>query len=150
MNIFFTNQEKSWHDPKEEKILFDIQTDDVPQIGTEFTFKNTGYQVVNVNRTYKVDSIKDETPQASILIIEVECVRKTHGRQIQEEKSIEKVKTVTCHVEIGKSKKLVTISFTSDRFISVENNQLFLKEENRKLKITDEQIKNLLFQLNDI
>lgn len=75
MNVFFTDFSKSWHGPKNEKVLFDINTVDIPQVGTEIVFQGYKYRVFNICRNYGVVSTEHDTPLCSISSVEVELVR---------------------------------------------------------------------------
>lgn len=57
-------------------------------------------------------------------------------------------KLITVYVSIGKSKQVITYTFKTDDFIRIEEDRLFLKTEERVLKLSEEQIKNLIFQFN--
>lgn len=60
------------------------------------------------------------------------------------------MRTVSCYVSIGKSKTLIHITFWAADFIRIEGDLLILNNENRRLRITDESKRQLLFQLNDL
>ena len=60
------------------------------------------------------------------------------------------MRTVSCYVSIGKSKTLIQITFWAADFIRIEGDLLILNNENRRLRITDESKRQLLFQLNDL
>ena len=59
------------------------------------------------------------------------------------------MKTFTVRVEIGKSKKLTTITYPVEKFDYIKNNQIYIKGEEERMRISDDRIKNLLFQLNN-
>lgn len=58
------------------------------------------------------------------------------------------MKLVTVHLTIGKSKKLITYTFKEQDFVRVEGDRLFIQNEERPLKMSEEQIRNLIFQVN--
>lgn len=60
----------------------------------------------------------------------------------------EKVKLVSVYVLIGKSKELTTFTFKEQDFVRVEGGRLFIKDEKRPLKVSEEQIRSLIFQVN--
>ncbi|UOX32433.1 hypothetical protein LXD69_10250 [Flavobacterium sediminilitoris] len=57
------------------------------------------------------------------------------------------MKTITVNAAIGNSKKLTTIIFLDTDFLKIENNQLFIKNDNRRMILSDEQVKQVIFQL---
>lgn len=59
-----------------------------------------------------------------------------------------KVKLASVHVLIGKSKQLITYTFKEEDFIRIEGDRLFIQNEKRPLKVSEEQIKSLIFQVN--
>lgn len=60
------------------------------------------------------------------------------------------MKTASCYVTIGKSKSLIQITFWISDFIKIEGDFLVLKNENRRLKISEESKRQLLIQLNEL
>lgn len=58
------------------------------------------------------------------------------------------IKLVTVNLTIGKSKELISYIFKDEDFLRMEDKRLFLKNDTRVLKLTEEQIRNLIFQCN--
>lgn len=58
------------------------------------------------------------------------------------------MKLITVYLAIGKSKKLITYTFKEQDFIRIEGDRLFIQNEERPLKMSEEQIRNLIFQVN--
>lgn len=63
-----------------------------------------------------------------------------------------KLKLITAHVQIGKSKETVTYVFHERDFYRIEESskgiRLFLKDECRELKIDEETKRQIIFQMN--
>lgn len=57
------------------------------------------------------------------------------------------MKLITAYLCIGKSKALVTYTFKAEDFIRIENEKLILKNEERVLKLPEEQIRAIIVQL---
>lgn len=60
------------------------------------------------------------------------------------------MKLITAHVQIGKSKEIITYIFHEKDFIRIENFRLYLKNEDRVLKLNQETIYQILHQINNI
>lgn len=60
------------------------------------------------------------------------------------------MKTASCYVSIGKSKVSVQITFWISDFIRIEGDFLILKNEERKIKISEENKIQLILQLNQL
>lgn len=61
---------------------------------------------------------------------------------------IKKMNLITAFVSVGKSKELTTYIFHERDFIRIENNILFIKDENRMLKIDEECKRQIIYQMN--
>lgn len=59
-----------------------------------------------------------------------------------------KLNVITAYVTIGKSKELIAYIFHERDFIRIEENQLIIKDENRRLQIDEEMRRQLIFQMN--
>jgi len=59
------------------------------------------------------------------------------------------MKTITTIVSIGKSKAEIAYTFLKSDFVRIENDVLFLKSDNRKLTIAEDQVKEVICQMND-
>lgn len=57
--------------------------------------------------------------------------------------------TITTIVTISKSKKEIAYTFLKSDFIRIEDDQLYLKNEDRNIKIVEDQIKNVILQMNN-
>lgn len=57
--------------------------------------------------------------------------------------------TITTIVTIGKSKKEIAFTFLKSDFIRIEDDQLYLKNEDRSIKIVEDQIKSVIVQMNE-
>ena len=55
---------------------------------------------------------------------------------------------ITAHVRIGKSKNIVEYIFPAKDFIRIEDGYLIIKDEHRRLKIDDETLRQIIYQLN--
>jgi hypothetical protein len=59
------------------------------------------------------------------------------------------MKTITTIVMIGKSKKEIAYTFKAENFIRIEGDRLYLKEEERKLIIAPDFIKQTIVLINE-
>lgn len=60
------------------------------------------------------------------------------------------MKTITTSVMIGKSRKEIAYTFKTDDFIRIEGDMLYLKSDERRLKIPSDMIEALIIQLNEL
>lgn len=58
-------------------------------------------------------------------------------------------KTISCVVQIGK-KKNIAFTFLAKDFDSIQNETLILKNDHREAKVTLDQIKEIVLQLNNL
>jgi hypothetical protein len=58
------------------------------------------------------------------------------------------MKLITAHVKIGKSKEIVTYIFHERDFDRIEDFRLYLKNEERVLKIDQETQYQVIYQMN--
>ena len=58
------------------------------------------------------------------------------------------MKTISVFVCIGKSKKITDLTFLASDFVRIENDMLYLKNDERRLKLDYENKMQLLYQLN--
>jgi len=58
------------------------------------------------------------------------------------------MKLITAHVQIGKSKEVVAYIFHERDFERIENFRLYLKNEDRVLKIDQETQYQIIYQMN--
>lgn len=56
--------------------------------------------------------------------------------------------TITTIVTIGKSKKEIAYTFLNSDFIRIEGDELILKNEDRNIKIVEDQIKSVILHMN--
>lgn len=57
--------------------------------------------------------------------------------------------TITTIVTIGKSKKEIAFTFLKSDFIRIEDDQLFLKNEDRSIKIVEDHITTVILRMNE-
>lgn len=57
--------------------------------------------------------------------------------------------TITTIVTIGKSKKEIAFTFLKSDFIRIEDDELILKNEDRKISIAYDQIQSVIMQMNN-
>jgi hypothetical protein len=60
------------------------------------------------------------------------------------------MKLITAHVTIGKSKEVVNYLFLDRDFDRIENDRLYLKNDDRVLKIDEETKRQIVFQINHL
>lgn len=56
--------------------------------------------------------------------------------------------TITTIVTIDKSRKEIAYTFLKSDFIRIEGDRLLLKNEDRDIRIVDDQIKQVILQMN--
>ncbi len=61
-----------------------------------------------------------------------------------------KLNLITAHVQIGKSTQIMTYIFHERDFIRIENFRLYIKDEERVLKIDQETQYQIIHQMNDL
>lgn len=58
--------------------------------------------------------------------------------------------TISVFAFIGKSKQKTPYTFLKSDFVRIENNELILKSDSRKIKLDLEELKSCLYQMNDL
>lgn len=57
--------------------------------------------------------------------------------------------TITTIVNLGKSKKEIAFTFLKSDFIRIEDDQLYLKNEDRSIKIVEDHITTVILRMNE-
>ena len=58
--------------------------------------------------------------------------------------------TISVFAFVGKSKQKTPYTFLKSDFVRIENNELILKSDSRKIKLDLEELKSCLYQMNDL
>lgn len=59
-----------------------------------------------------------------------------------------KLNLITAHVTIGKSKEIITLIFHERDFDKIEGDRLFLKNDERVLRVSEETKMQIIYQFN--